>query len=264
LTEPSVCRATNEGGEVSIIDSILSIAQSQRGKPYRVGGNWTAADANPPYFDCSELAEWVCLRAGVPLRLAETTYLQYWQCKDARRVVPVAQGIATRGALLFTFTSAQGPIEPPRDVASAERVLVRRHVMFSLGGGRAFGAMNAQLGTREVNDLSKVTHAALIPGVDYSGHPPSGGPATRFRQRPDKPWLRRGSVGAAVKEAQSLLIKAGAPVLQTYGPTGNFYDVTLRAVKAFQLRVQSEQHVHMVIDGVIGPVTWGWLLAYAG
>jgi hypothetical protein len=249
---------------VTTIDSILSIAQSQRGKPYRVGGNWSAADANPPYFDCSELTEWACLRAGVPTRLAETTYLQYWQCKDARRVIPVAQGVSTRGALLFTFTDAHGAIEPPRDVASAERVLVRRHVMFSLGGGHGFGAMNAELGTREVADLSKVTHAALIPGVDYSPRPPTGGPATRFHRRPDKPWLRRGAVGAAVKEAQQLLIRAGAPELATYGPTGNFYDVTLRAVRAFQQRVQSEQHVSMVIDGVIGPVTWGWLLAYAG
>jgi hypothetical protein len=254
----------NEGGAVTIIDSILSIAQSQRGKPYRVGGNWTAADANPPYFDCSELTEWVCLRAGVPARLAETTYLQYWQCKDAHRLIPVAQGIATRGALLFTFTNGAGPIEPPRDAASAERVLVRRHVMFSLGGGRGFGSMNTELGTREVSDLSKVTHAALIPGVDYTSRPPAGGPASRFRQRPDKPWLRRGSVGPAVKEAQRLLIEIGAPELRTYGPTGKFYDVTLRAVRAFQQRVRTEQHVPMVIDGVIGPVTWGWLVAYAG
>lgn len=67
-----------------------------------------------------------------------------------------------------------------------------------------------------------------------------------------------------VKELQMILIFLGAGELAQWGPTGKFGDVTERAVRAFQQRVRNEYSPSMVVDGMVGPTTWGWLFAYAG
>ncbi len=256
---------------MSMLDDIIAIGRSQFGKPYRFGGAWNASDPNPPFFDCSEFTEWVCLRAGAPVRLAEASFLQYWQCKNAGRVISVEQAIVTKGALLFSFRSAAGPVEPPRTDAAASAMLVRRHVAFSAGNGRTVEAMGTDFGVREgPATTDRFTHGGLIPGVSYSGGtpppppPPAGGIPGRFRPRPDLPWLQKGAINDRVKELQFLLIFLGASELAGWGATGKFGDVTVRAVRAFQQRVKDEYSPSMVVDGFVGPTTWGWLYAYAG
>ena len=43
-----------------------------------------------------------------------------------------------------------------------------------------------------------------------------------------------------------------------------FYAVTQRAVRQFQQRVRDRYDASMVVDGVVGPTTWAWLLELAG
>lgn len=66
-----------------------------------------------------------------------------------------------------------------------------------------------------------------------------------------RPLLRRGSTGEAVKELQSLLENA---LQMSVGVTGSFDDRTLGAVLRFQ-RAKS-----LKVDGVVGPQTWSALL----
>lgn len=57
--------------------------------------------------------------------------------------------------------------------------------------------------------------------------------------------LKRGSKGAAVKELQRLLVKAGFP-LPKFGADGDFGDETNNALRAFQERFE------LVVDGLYG------------
>ncbi len=74
------------------------------------------------------------------------------------------------------------------------------------------------------------------------------------RLKPPPPTLRRGSTGWQVKRLQRLLRRHGqlGPPAQVDGVFGS---VTEAAVRAFQLQQGLEP------DGIVGPLTWGALLA---
>ncbi|HEY5875396.1 MAG TPA: peptidoglycan-binding protein [Ilumatobacteraceae bacterium] len=80
----------------------------------------------------------------------------------------------------------------------------------------------------------------------------------------DRPTWGYGTIGEPVKELQRLLIANGADELAAHGLTGRFYAVTQRAVRQFQQRVRDRHDASMVVDGVVGPTTWAWLLDLAG
>ena len=82
--------------------------------------------------------------------------------------------------------------------------------------------------------------------------------------RNDLPTWGYGTVGEPVKELQRLLIATGASELANHGLTGRFYAVTQRAVRQFQQLVRDRHDASMVVDGVVGPVTWAWLVALSG
>jgi peptidoglycan hydrolase-like protein with peptidoglycan-binding domain len=82
--------------------------------------------------------------------------------------------------------------------------------------------------------------------------------------RNDLPTWGYGTVGEPVKELQRLLIATGASELADHGLTGRFYAVTQRAVRQFQQLVRDRHDASMVVDGVVGPTTWAWLLDLAG
>ncbi len=69
---------------------------------------------------------------------------------------------------------------------------------------------------------------------------------------PERPVLRRGDRGEAVRELQRLLVAmaAEAPKLDPGTPDGDFGERTERAVRAFQ------QRAGLAVDGVVGPATW--------
>lgn len=69
----------------------------------------------------------------------------------------------------------------------------------------------------------------------------------------DKPTLRKGDKGEAVREMQNKLLEAGC-TLPEHGADGDFGAETLEAVKAYQT-------THgLISDGICGPLTWASLV----
>ncbi|MGD9702919.1 MAG: peptidoglycan-binding protein [Acidimicrobiia bacterium] len=89
-------------------------------------------------------------------------------------------------------------------------------------------------------------------------------PRTAPAPATDRPTWGYGTIGEPVKELQRLLIATGADELADHGLTGRFYAVTQRAVRNFQQRVRDRYDASMVVDGVVGPTTWAWLLELSG
>lgn len=247
------------------VETVLRIALSQVGKPYIFGAQPQSTDPNPQAFDCGSFVKWCCDRAGVVPRMPPLTYYQHLHCIQHGTMIDVAQGIATRGALLITHRDRNmNPLVPTEPVnPSLFRVA---HIAFSLGDGRTVEAANSVLDTCVRTAYNRpFTAAAIIPGIGSPSGPvtPGGGfPAPRT----DKPYLTRGATGAAVAEMQRLLIRLGvSSELAAAGATGNFFDRTERAVRTFQALVRQQSgDTRMVVDGECGPVTWAWLYQMAG
>jgi cell wall-associated NlpC family hydrolase len=147
------------GGDGSV-QRFLDAALAQQGDTYVFDAQTDHDDPDPDSFDCSELVEWAAAQAGVD-DVAEASYLQYLQFKQAGTLIPVDQAINTPGAVLFRFPHEPIPGEPRQDGS---------HVAISLGDGRTFEAMSPTAGigfnTAEGRGFN---YAALIPGLDYGG-----------------------------------------------------------------------------------------------
>ena len=129
---------------------LIATARTQAGDPYVFGAEAKFTDPDPDAFDCSELIEWVCHRHGVT-SCPDGSVNQFAWCKRWRTLVELPQGIATAGALLFRLDTNP------------------RHVALSLGDGTTFEARGRRFGVNQFPATGRHwTHAALIPGVDYS------------------------------------------------------------------------------------------------
>lgn len=132
----------------------------------------------------------------------------------------------------------------------------RTHIGIYIGNGTVIEAASTQKGVIESNITDrKWVEWGELKGVDYSGAPqPEPGPDPEPTPTPvTHPTLRKGSKGEAVREMQTLLLKAGE-VLPKYGVDGSFGNETLMALKNFQKKNG------LVHDGICGPLTWGKLL----
>lgn len=137
------------------IEHVLLSALGQSGDRYIFGAETQATDANPEAFDCSELVEWACARAGVLPRVPDGAYYQWRHCTDHGLRVTVPDGIATRGALLFVG-----------DGTGVGRDAIT-HVAWSLGDGTTIEARGSRWGVGTWSAAGRFNFAALIPGVDY-------------------------------------------------------------------------------------------------
>lgn len=137
------------------VEQVLSFMTSQAGDPYIFGARVSLTNVDPEAFDCSELVEWACARAGVSPRMPDGSKNQKAHCEQQGTLIPVDQAIDTRGALLFRMTGSP------------------THVVASLGDGRTIEARGSAYGVGEFLVRNRDwTHGALIPGVDYSGAAP--------------------------------------------------------------------------------------------
>ena len=252
------------------IEAILSVALAQQGKRYRFGAQPSSSDANPAEFDCASFIKWCCDRNGVAPAMEPGTYYQHILCINNGTTMSADEGVTTRGALLFNHRDLAGNPKTPTNPVNAS-AFGRAHVAFSLGDGRTMEAMGTAYGVRIASTAGRGwTAAARVPGVDYSGGstPPPPPPPEPGMPAPatDKPYLKRGAQGAAVVEMQQRLIATGlVPALAATGATGNFFDITDRAVRTFQTYVRAQYgDGRMVSDGECGPITWAWLLRLSG
>lgn len=131
------------------VNDFIPMIETQRGDPYVFGAETRFSDPDPAAFDCSELVEWGCARIGV--FIPDGAINQYGWCKQHGTLLSVADGIYTRGALLFRIGTTPN------------------HVAVSLGNGSTFEARGRLYGVNQFSAFGRSwTHAAKIPGLDYS------------------------------------------------------------------------------------------------
>jgi cell wall-associated NlpC family hydrolase len=219
---------------VTHIEDMLLWAISQRGDAYIFGAEvpMTAQDAKA--WDCSELVEWACAKAGVAPAVPDGAFNQWAQIKRANRLISVHEGLQTRGALLFVG-----------DGTGSGREAIT-HVAFSLGDGTTIEARGKKWGVGCWTGVGRFDFAGLIAGVDYSNRvkPLTTPPAAAVPPFPGTTKL--GSSGNAVRQVQQRLRDRGwnISVDGTFGPT------TDKVVRSFQ----QDKQLHD--DGVVGPKTW--------
>jgi peptidoglycan hydrolase-like protein with peptidoglycan-binding domain len=97
--------------------------------------------------------------------------------------------------------------------------------------------------------------AAARPAATVS---PDDGTPTNCTFTTRRPTIRRGSVGAAVRQAQCYLNDSLSPANHTpLSVDGDFGSRTEAAVRTFQ------SCVHITVDGVVGHNTWAQLVRWA-
>ena len=130
------------------IDNFVGIALAQKGKPYVWGAS------GPGSFDCSGLVQWAAKWAGWSGVHKPVTALLA-SCQHGGRILPVAQGINTRGALLMRVGRG-----------------ATNHVAISLGDGRTIEAMGRAYGVTIGTTKGRFTTAGLLPQmIRHGGHP---------------------------------------------------------------------------------------------
>jgi hypothetical protein len=252
---------------VADIETIIQLALTQRGKRYVFGAQPANTDPNPVAFDCSSFVRWCCNRSGLNPPMDMTSQYQEIHCRQLGTMISIDEAVGLRGALLFNHRDPAGNPHvpsPPVDPGYYSHA----HIAFSIGGGQTIEARSTQLGVIVAGSGGRGwTAAARVPGATYGSPlppppptpspPPAGFPAPRA----DKPYLRRGATGPSVAEMQRLLIATGlVPELAGVGATGNFLDITVRALRTFQGHVRvTYGDTRMVVDAECGPVTWAWL-----
>lgn len=145
------------------IEDLVQLLLAQEGDKYVFGHEASPDDNDPNIFDCSELIQWGCDRLGVTPKMPDGSWYQYRHCYDHGLDVTVSQGIHTRAALLFRFSS--DPLHGGRPSSA--------HVAMSLGDGRTIEARGSRYGVGSFGAYGRGwTHAALIPGVNYQQEDP--------------------------------------------------------------------------------------------
>jgi len=139
------------------VEQFVDLLLSQAGDRYIFGVEVSADDDNPSAFDCSELVQWGCDHLGVSPRMPDGSWNQANHCRIHGTLISVDQGVATRGALLFKFSSS--PFEGSRPSSA--------HVAVSLGNGKTIEARSTHYGVGSFSAYNRGwTHAGLIPGLD--------------------------------------------------------------------------------------------------
>lgn len=141
------------------IEDVLLYSLTQAGDRYVFGAEVPASAADSDRWDCSELVEWSCARAGVDPRVPDGAYYQWRHTKNHGLSMSVDDARRTRGALLFVG-----------DGTGVGRDAIT-HVAWSLGDGTTIEARGSRWGVGTWPSVSRFDFAGLLPGVDYSpGH----------------------------------------------------------------------------------------------
>lgn len=142
---------------------VVELALGQEGDRYIFGIEPSPSDSNPSAFDCSELVQWIGSRLSIKPVVPDGSWIQWQHAKKHGTLLTVAQGIATKGALLYSFKGDPAGKARP---ASA-------HVAISQGNGRTIEARSTKFGVNQFDAKNRGwTHASLIPGVSYTPEAP--------------------------------------------------------------------------------------------
>ena len=214
------------------VRAFLDAALAQRGDPYVFGVEVDLEDADPRAFDDSELVQWTAHQAGITV--PDGSFHQYLELKSQGRLVSVTEGLATPGALLFSFSS-----EP---TAGGGRP-AQGHVAISLGDGRTIEARSTH-GVSELPAGDRFQYAGVLPALAAAE------PARASRSAP---VARGGSAGLpamrlSIREIYEVALAAGfSPAAATIwtaialaesgGETGAINSVGEHSVGLWQINV---------------------------
>jgi cell wall-associated NlpC family hydrolase len=216
------------------VEDVLLWAIAQKGDKYVFGAEVPLTAQDGDKWDCSELVQWSCGKAGVAPAVPDGAFNQWAQIKQANGLISVPDGINTRGALLFAG-----------DGTGSGRDAIF-HVAFSLGDGTTIEARGSKWGVGCWTSVGRFNFAGRIGGLDYSKDvkPLTPPPAAAV---PAFPGLTKpGASGDAVRQVQQRLRDRGWNV----SVDGVFGPATEKLVRAFQ------QDKHLEDDGIVGPKTW--------
>lgn len=220
------------------VEDVLLEALAQEGDRYIFGAEALPSDPDPGAFDCSELVEWACARAGVSPKMPDGAYYQWVHAtKNHDLALPVAKAVHTRGALLFVG-----------DGTGVGRDAIT-HVAWSLGDGRTIEARGSRWGVGIFPAEGRFDFAAYMPGVDYSAGRVQVPPVedNGLPVYPGGVW-KKGARGGFVVTIQTLAERAGC-ANGRWAIDGIFGKLTENAVRCFQRKIGVND------DGAWGPVT---------
>ena len=147
------------------IEDVLLWSLAQKGDRYVFGAEVALKSDDSAEWDCSELVEWSCGKAGVAPRVLDGAFNQWAQVQNNGGLISVTEGINTRGALLFVG-SGKG--------VGREAIT---HVAFSLGDGTTVEARGKKWGVGCWPATKRFNFAGRIAGVDYgTSHAPLSKP----------------------------------------------------------------------------------------
>ena len=215
------------------VEAIIQSALSRAGTTYVYGAEARALDPAPLQFDCSELIEWACARAGLSPTMPDWTVSQHLHCAKHGTMIDIGPAIATRGALLITHRLNGQPMVPTFQPPYPDQA----HIAISLGDGNTIEARSTQAGVGVFSTANRSwTHAALIPGASYAAPTPPPAPPTPPPPAPPtpppptpglpgsagprhgRPYLRQGARSTDVAFMQQLLIATGEAELAAVWP----------------------------------------------
>lgn len=142
------------------IEDVLLHSLTQDGDRYVFGAEVPPSAPDSDEWDCSELVQWSCARAGVVPQVPDGAYYQWQHCNKSRLNIPLERGLTTRGALLFVG-----------DGTGVGRDAIT-HVAWSLGDGTTIEARGSRWGVGSWPSANRFDFAGLLPGVDYSPRQP--------------------------------------------------------------------------------------------
>lgn len=133
---------------MSQVDELIEKAKSLLDTPYSFGAEVDLNDPKPKSLDCSEYIQ-LCVYQITKNPWVDGSQNQFNACKQ----IPIRQGIATKGALLF------------KTKYSAKRGIY--HVGISSGDGFVYNAKSKRYGTVFERVDGSWTLAGLIPIINY-------------------------------------------------------------------------------------------------
>ena len=191
--------------------------------------------------DCSGLFSWAFKKlGGYMYHGSDTMYKKYCTAKgELKKGKRTDRGTLKPGTAVFVWNGK-----------------TYSHVGLYTGNNTVIEAMSTINGvTTSRVTAGKWTHWGELAGVDYvnAGNEQLIMNNEQLKELKSYKTIRKGSKGDAVKECQTLLERHGYSV-GFWGIDGDFGKDTLAAVKAFQ------QDHGLVIDGIVGKMTWAKLL----
>ena len=188
--------------------------------------------------DCSGMFVWAFKQLGGPgiAHGSNSIYDRY--CSKKGKLTDDKKKTLMPGTAVFTGDASQ-----------------HGHIGLYVGNGKCIEASGTQAGVCTSNlSAGKWTYYGELKDVAFTDEAPAYTQIPSEKVQDERPTIRKGDKGIAVRLAQTILDRLGYD-LGSCGIDGDFGKATEKAVKEFQ-----DDH-KLSKDGIVGPKTWAALIA---